>query len=180
MPYTTLGYAAGCTEKVWLLAVVSAVVYRGQDYWPKRFRRWMICQVAEQCSRICAAWYEEEARGLGLPFPPLKERYERLEETLQICHQMWGEQDGPFDGRYYHLARTLNSPQPITRPHPPILIGGSGERKTLRLVARYADACNIFDGPEVAHKLEILREHCEREGRDYSTIEKTFHSLGRI
>src|SRR6202034_4672761 len=97
----------------------------------------------------------------------------RLEEALQICLQMWGEDDGPYEGRHYHLGRTLNSPQALSRPHPPILIGGSGERKTLRLVARYADACNIFDTPELAHKLDVLRGHCASEGRDYAEIEKT-------
>lgn len=125
---------------------------------------------------------EGEARGLGLPFPPLSERYERLEEALQICLQMWSDDEGPYEGRHYRLARTLNAPQPLTRPHPPILIGGAGERKTLRLVARYADACNIFDSPELAHKLDVLREPCEREGRDYNSIEKTVQTrfdLGR-
>jgi len=122
---------------------------------------------------IGAAWNEEESDGLGLPFPPIAERFERLEETLQICLQMWSGEDAPYDGRHYKLGRTLDSPAPLTRPHPPIMIGGSGERKTLRLVAKYADACNIFSGPEAAHKLEVLRGHCEREGRDYDAIEKT-------
>jgi alkanesulfonate monooxygenase SsuD/methylene tetrahydromethanopterin reductase-like flavin-dependent oxidoreductase (luciferase family) len=122
---------------------------------------------------IGAAWNEEEARGLGLFFPPLAERYERLEEALRICRQMWSEDDGPFEGEHYHLGRTLNSPQALSRPHPPILIGGSGEKKTLRLVARYADACNLFDSAELAHKLDVLREHCAAEGRDYDSIEKT-------
>ena len=122
---------------------------------------------------IGAAWNEEEARGLGLFFPPLSERYERLEEALRICRQMWSDAEGPFEGKHYHLGRTLNSPQALSRPHPPILIGGSGERKTLPLVARYADACNLFDSPEVAHKLDVLREHCATVGRDYAEIEKT-------
>jgi alkanesulfonate monooxygenase SsuD/methylene tetrahydromethanopterin reductase-like flavin-dependent oxidoreductase (luciferase family) len=122
---------------------------------------------------IGAAWNEEESRGLGLFFPPLAERFERLEETLRICLQMWSDDESAFEGKHYHLGRTLNSPQALTRPHPPILIGGSGERKTLRLVARYADACNLFDSPEVAHKLDVLREHCVAEGRDYADIEKT-------
>ena len=122
---------------------------------------------------IGAAWNEEESRGLGLFFPPTAERFERLEEALRIFRQMWSDDEGPFDGKHYHLGRTLNSPQPLTRPRPPILIGGAGERKTLRLVARYADACNIFGGPELPHKLEVLREHCAAEGRDYAEIEKT-------
>jgi alkanesulfonate monooxygenase SsuD/methylene tetrahydromethanopterin reductase-like flavin-dependent oxidoreductase (luciferase family) len=122
---------------------------------------------------VGAAWNEEEARGLGLPFYPVAERFERLEEALQICLQMWSGAEGPFEAAHYRLERTLNSPQALSRPHPPILIGGSGERKTLRLVARYAQACNLFSSADVAHKLDVLREHCEREGRDYDEIEKT-------
>ena len=114
-----------------------------------------------------------EARGLGLPFPPTAERFERLEEALQICLQMWSDDDGPYAGKHYQLERTLNSPQPLTRPHPPILIGGAGERKTLRLVAQYAQACNLFPGPELEHKLDVLRRHCDDVGRDYDEIEKT-------
>jgi alkanesulfonate monooxygenase len=122
---------------------------------------------------IGAAWNEEEARGLGLPFPPTAERFERLEEALQICLQMWSDNDGPYTGKHYHLERTLNSPQALRRPHPPILIGGGGEKKTLRLVAQYAQACNLFGGPELEHKLDVLRGHCEAVGRDYDEIEKT-------
>src|SRR6185312_9934613 len=111
---------------------------------------------------IGAAWYEREHRGLGVPYPPVAERFERLEETLQVCLQMWSDDDGPFEGRYYHLAETICSPRPISRPRPPILIGGSGERKTLRLVAQYADACNLFgaDLETLHHKLDVLRRHC--------------------
>jgi alkanesulfonate monooxygenase SsuD/methylene tetrahydromethanopterin reductase-like flavin-dependent oxidoreductase (luciferase family) len=122
---------------------------------------------------IGAAWFEEEAEGLGFAFPPLGERFERLEETLQICLQMWGEDEGAFEGRHYRLRRTLNSPAPLSRPHPFLLIGGGGERKTLRLVAQYANACNIFGGDEARHKLDVLRSHCETVGRDYDEIEKT-------
>ena len=111
--------------------------------------------------------------GLGLPFPPLAERFERLEETLQICLQMWGDDDEPYEGKHHRLERPLNSPQSLRRPHPPIMIGGGGEKKTLRFVARYAQACNLFPGPEPAHKLDVLRAHCEAEGRDYDEIEKT-------
>jgi alkanesulfonate monooxygenase SsuD/methylene tetrahydromethanopterin reductase-like flavin-dependent oxidoreductase (luciferase family) len=103
------------------------------------------------------------------------ERFERLEETLQICLQMWSDSDAPFHGRHYQLERTLNVPQPLTRPHPPILIGGGGEKKTLQLVARYAQACNLFPGPDLQHKLEVLREHCAAEGRDYDDIQKTVY-----
>jgi alkanesulfonate monooxygenase SsuD/methylene tetrahydromethanopterin reductase-like flavin-dependent oxidoreductase (luciferase family) len=122
---------------------------------------------------IGAAWYEEEAVGLGLLFPPLAERFERLEEALQICLQMWGDEDAPYKGTHYELARTLNNPQSLSRPHPPILIGGSGEKKTLRLVATYGDACNLFPGADLGHKLDVLRGHCADVGRDYDEIEKT-------
>ena len=122
---------------------------------------------------IGAAWNEEESRGLGLPFPPTAERFERLEEALQICLQMWSGSDEPYEGKHYRLARTLNVPQSLRRPHPPILIGGGGEKKTLRLVAQYAQACNLFNTPDVEHKLEVLRRHCADVGRDYDDIEKT-------
>jgi F420-dependent oxidoreductase-like protein len=171
--YTTLGYLAAKTERVKLLTVVTAVVYRDPGLLAKAVTTLDVLSGGRAMLGIGAAWNEDEARGLGLFFPSTAERFERLEEALQICLQMWGENDGPYDGRHYQLARTLNSPQSLTRPHPPILIGGAGERKTLRFVARYADACNIFDSPDLAHKLEVLREHCSREGRDYSEIEKT-------
>ncbi|MDQ1732301.1 MAG: hypothetical protein QOK10_2460 [Pseudonocardiales bacterium] len=171
--YTALGYLAGKTERVKLLTVVTAVVYRDPGLLVKAVTTLDVLSGGRAMLGIGAAWNEEESRGLGLLFPPTAERFERLEEALQICQQMWSEDDGPFEGKHYKLARTLNSPQPLSRPHPPILIGGAGERKTLRLVARYADACNIFDSPDLAHKLDVLREHCEREGRDYDSIEKT-------
>jgi alkanesulfonate monooxygenase SsuD/methylene tetrahydromethanopterin reductase-like flavin-dependent oxidoreductase (luciferase family) len=120
-----------------------------------------------------AGWNEEEAVGLGLGYAPTAERFERLEEALQICLQMWSDSDGPYAGRHYTLGSTLNSPQALSTPRPRIMIGGGGEKKTLRLVAKYADACNLFGGPEAAHKLDVLREHCAREGRDYDSIEKT-------
>ncbi|HEY2505674.1 MAG TPA: LLM class F420-dependent oxidoreductase [Streptosporangiaceae bacterium] len=171
--YTTLGFLAGRTERVKLLTVVTAVVYREPGLLAKAVTTVDVLSGGRAMLGIGAAWNEDEARGLGLLFPPLAERYERLEEALRICQQMWSGDDSPFDGKHYHLARTLNSPQSLTRPHPPILIGGAGERKTLRLVARYADACNIYDSPEVGHKLAVLREHCAAEGRDYDAIEKT-------
>jgi F420-dependent oxidoreductase-like protein len=171
--YTTLGFLAARTERVKLLTVVTAVVYRDPGLLAKAVTTLDVLSGGRAMLGIGAAWNEDEARGLGLFFPSTTERFERLEEALQICLQMWGENDGPYDGRHYQLARTLNSPQSLTRPHPPILIGGAGERKTLRFVARYADACNIFDSPDLAHKLEVLREHCSHEGRDYSEIEKT-------
>jgi alkanesulfonate monooxygenase SsuD/methylene tetrahydromethanopterin reductase-like flavin-dependent oxidoreductase (luciferase family) len=122
---------------------------------------------------VGAAWNDEESAALGIPFPPVAERFERLEETLQICLKMWSDDDSPHDGEHYQLGRPMNSPQNLTRPHPPIMIGGGGEKKTLRLVARYAQACNLFAGPDLAHKLDVLREHCDREGRDYDEITKT-------
>jgi F420-dependent oxidoreductase-like protein len=171
--YTTLGFLAASTERVKLLTVVTAVVYREPGLLAKAVTTLDVLSGGRAMLGIGAAWNEEEARGLGLLFPPLAERYERLEEALRICRQMWSDDDGPFDGKHYQLGRTLNSPQALSRPHPPILIGGSGERKTLPLVARYADACNLFDRPEVAHKLDVLREHCAAVGRDYAEIEKT-------
>jgi F420-dependent oxidoreductase-like protein len=171
--YTTLGWLAARTERVKLLTVVTAVVYRDPGLLAKAVTTLDVLSGGRAMLGIGAAWNEEEARGLGLFFPPLAERYERLEEAIRICLQMWSDDDGAFDGKHYHLARTLNSPQPLSRPHPPLLIGGSGERKTLRLVARYADACNIFDSADLAHKLDVLRGHCTAEGRDYAEIEKT-------
>ena len=134
---------------------------------------------------IGAAWYEREHVGLGVPFPPLSERFGRLEETLQIVHQMWSDDDGPYQGSYYQLGETVCSPPPLSRPHPPIMIGGSGEKKTLRLVARYADACNFFVGPgsgpdAVKAKLDVLAEHCANEGTDVASIRKTILWTGAV
>jgi F420-dependent oxidoreductase-like protein len=171
--YTTLGFLAAKTERVKLLTVVTAVVYRDPGLLAKAVTTLDILSGGRAMLGIGAAWNEEESRGLGLFFPSTAERFERLEEALQICQQMWSDDEGPYEGKHYQLARTLNSPQSLSRPHPPILIGGAGERKTLRLVAQYANACNIFDTPELAHKLAVLREHCERLNRDYDQIEKT-------
>jgi F420-dependent oxidoreductase-like protein len=171
--YTTLGYVAAKTSAIKLLTVVTGVIYRQPGLLAKAVSTLDVLSGGRAMLGIGAAWNEEEARGLGFPFPPLAERFERLEETLQIILQMWSDDDGPYHGHHYHLERTLNSPQPLQRPHPPILIGGSGERKTLRLVAQYADACNLFGSPDVGHKLDVLRSHCERLGRDYDSIEKT-------
>lgn len=171
--YTTLGFLAGRTSRVELLAWVTAVSYREPGMLAKCVSALDVLSGGRAWLGIGAGWNEAEARGLGLPFPPTAERFERLEEALQICLQMWGGDDGPYRGRHYLLERTLDSPQPLRRPHPPILIGGGGERKTLRLVARYAQACNLFASPELVHKLDVLRRHCETEGRDYDEIEKT-------
>src|SRR5215472_3024757 len=141
--YTALGFLAGKTERAKLLTMVTAVVYREPGLLAKAVTTLDVLSGGRAILGIGAAWNEDESRGLGLPFPPVAERFERLEEALRICRQMWSDDDGPFDGKHYHLARTLNSPQALSRPHPPILIGGGGEKKTLRLVARYADSCNI-------------------------------------
>jgi F420-dependent oxidoreductase-like protein len=171
--YTTLGYLAASTSRIELLAWVTAVVYREPGLLAKAVTTLDVLSGGRAWLGIGAAWFEAEAHGLGLPFPPIAERFERLEEALQICLQMWSDDDGPYSGRHYQLERTLCSPQPLTRPHPPILIGGGGEKKTLRLVAQYAQACNLFPGPELEHKLDVLRGHCEAVGRDYDEIEKT-------
>jgi alkanesulfonate monooxygenase len=156
-----------------LLAWVTAVVYREPGLLAKAVTTLDVLSGGRAWLGIGAAWFEGEARGLGLGFPPTAERFERLEEAVQICLQMWSDDDGPYAGKHYRLERTLNAPQPLTRPHPPILIGGAGERKTLRLVAQYAQACNLFTRPDLAHKLDVLRDHCDAVGRDYDEIEKT-------
>jgi F420-dependent oxidoreductase-like protein len=171
--YTTLGYLAAVTEKVRLHTLVTGVVYREPGVLAKTISTLDVLSGGRAGLGIGAAWNEAESRGLGIPFPPIAERFERLEETLQICRQMWGESDAPYDGKHYALARTLNSPANLSGPQPYLMVGGGGERKTLRLVAEYATACNLFGGPQAAHKLEVLRGHCERLGRDYDEIEKT-------
>ncbi|MEZ0094893.1 LLM class F420-dependent oxidoreductase [Streptacidiphilus sp. EB129] len=169
--YTTLGFIAARTSRVQLLAWVTAVTYREPGMLAKLVSTLDVLSKGRAWLGIGAAWNSDEAQGLGLPFPGTAERFERLEETLQICVQMWSDNEAPYQGKHYRLGRTLNSPQPIRRP--PILIGGGGEKKTLRLVARYAQACNLFATPDLERKLDILRAHCETEGRDYNDIEKT-------
>jgi F420-dependent oxidoreductase-like protein len=173
--YTTLGYLAGRTERLKLGVLVTGVMYRHPGVLAKVVTTLDVLSEGRARLGIGASWYEREQRGLGVPLVPVGERFERLEETLQICLQMWSDHNGSFDGRHCQLEETLCVPGPIQRPHPPILIGGGGERKTLRLVARYADACNVFaTSPEdVAHKLDVLRSHCQAEGRDYDSIFKT-------
>ena len=162
-------------ERMTLGVLVTGVMYRYPGLLAKTVTTLDVLSGGRARLGIGASWYEREQRGLGVPVVPVAERFERLEETLQICLQMWSDDNGPFNGRHYQLAETINSPQPLSRPHPPIMIGGGGEKKTLRLVARYADACNLFgtSAAEVAHKLDVLRGHCAAEGRDYDTIEKT-------
>jgi F420-dependent oxidoreductase-like protein len=173
--YTALGYVAARTERMTLGVLVTGVMYRHPGLLAKIVTTLDVLSGGRARLGIGASWYEREQRALGVPVVPVAERFERLEETLQICLQMWSDDNGPFNGRHHQLAETLCVPPPISRPHPPILVGGGGERKTLLLAARYADACNVFatSPADVAHKLEVLRAHCDAEGRDYHRIRKT-------
>lgn len=183
--YTTLGFLAAHTSTIELQLLVTGVTYRHPGLLAKTVTTLDVLSGGRAVLGIGAAWYEREHVGLGVPFPPVAERFERLEETLQIVLQMWGDDDGPYAGTYYRLAETINVPQVISRPHPPIMIGGMGERKTLRLVAQYADACNLFTGPQVgpdviAAKLDILRNHCSDLGTSYDAIRKTILWTGPL
>ncbi|QIS15705.1 LLM class F420-dependent oxidoreductase [Nocardia arthritidis] len=174
--YTTLGYLAAHTERIRLSLLVSGVTYRHPGLLAKIVTTLDVLSQGRATLGIGAAWFDREHEGLGVPFPPMKERFERLEEAVRICLQMWDpNNNGAFDGKYYQLAETLCSPAPVQNPHPPILIAGGGEKKTLRLVAKYGDGCNLFyDTPDgVAHKLDVLRAHCADVGRDYDEIQKT-------
>jgi F420-dependent oxidoreductase-like protein len=173
--YTTLSHVAAVTERIMLGAMVTGVTYRHPGLLVKTVTTLDVLSGGRAYLGIGAAWNEQEHRGLGVPFAPVAERFERLEETLRIAGRMWSGDERPFIGTHYQLERPLSSPPALHEPHPPILVGGTGERKTLRLVAQYADACNIFDmGSEaITHKLGVLRGHCERLGRDYDDIVKT-------
>jgi F420-dependent oxidoreductase-like protein len=174
--YTALAFMAGLTSRVTLGTMVTGAVYRYPGVLAKTVTALDVLSGGRAWLGIGAAWNETESRGLGIPFPPIAERFERLEETLQICLQMWEGKRGsekPINGKHYQLERPLNVPQAVSRPRPRILIGGMGEKKTLRLVAQYADACNLFPTPELPHKLDVLREHCKAVGRNYDEIEKT-------
>ena len=173
--YTTLGYVAAKTERMTLGLLVTGVMYRHPGLLAKIVTTLDVLSGGRARLGIGASWYEREQRGLGVPVVPVAERFERLEETLQICLQMWSDDNGPYKGRHYDLAETRNFPPALSRPRPQILIGGGGEKKTLLLVARYADACNLFGSSpdDIAHKLDVLRAHCETEGRDYDSITKT-------
>jgi F420-dependent oxidoreductase-like protein len=173
--YTTLGYLAAVTKHAALLTLVTGAVQREPGILAKIVTTLDVLSDGRAWLGIGATWNEEESLGLGIPFPPTAQRFERLEETLQICLQMWHGDETPYHGRHYHLQRPLNSPQSLSRPNPPIMIGGGGEKKTLRLVAQYADACNLFAGLDEARKLDVLREHCDAVGRDYDTIYKTVY-----
>jgi F420-dependent oxidoreductase-like protein len=178
--YSALAFAAAITERIKLGTMVTGVTYRHPGLLIKTVTTLDVLSGGRAYLGIGAAWNEQEHLGLGVPFPPMSERFERLEEAVQLAQQMWQGDESAFEGEHYQLQRPLNSPQALSRPHPPILIGGTGEKKTLRMVAQYADACNIFemgrDG--VSHKLDVLKAHCERLGRDYAEIEKT--TLGRV
>lgn len=179
--YTTLGFLAAATSRVRLRALVTGVTYRHPGLLAKIATTLDVLSGGRGELGIGAAWYEREHLGLGVRFPSVSERFERLEEAIQICLQMWSDDDGPYEGRHYRLRETLCSPRPLSKPHPPLMIGGGGEKKTLRLVARYADACNLFTPSvdEVRHKLAVLREHCSNEGRDYGAIRKTILYTGQ-
>jgi len=176
--YSALCYVAGLTSRIQLATLVTGVTYRHPGLLAKTVTTLDVLSGGRAMLGIGAAWYEREHVGLGVPFPPLAQRFARLEETLQICLQMWSDNDGSFNGTYYSLAETLNRPRPLGRARPPILIGGMGEQKTLRLVAKYADACNFItaDVDVVRHKIEVLRGHCERAGRDLDDIRITVTS----
>ena len=179
--YSALAFAAGRTNQIKLGTMVTGVTYRYPALLVKTVTTLDVLSHGRAYLGIGAAWNEEEHMGLGVPFPPTAERFERLEETLQIALQMWTGDEKPYQGKHYQLGRPLNSPSSVQKPHPPILIGGGGERKTLRFVAQYGDACNLslrLGQDEVQRKLEVLREHCQTVGRPYTDIEKT--TLGTI
>ena len=174
--YTTLAYLAARTERVELGAMVSGVHFRHPAVLVKAVTTLDVLSGGRAWLGLGSGHYEEETRGLGIPFPPQRERFEMLEEAVQVALRMWSGERGderPFEGSHYQLERPLNLPQSLSRPHPPIMIAGDGEKKTLRLVARYADACSLRPGPQIPSKLDVLRRHCEDEGRDYGQIEKT-------
>ena len=172
--YTALGFVAGVTDTLRLRLLVTGVTYRPPGLLAKIVTTLDVLSGGRAELGIGAAWYDREHYGLGVPFPPTAERFERLEEAIRICLQMWSDDDGPFDGKHYQLAETICRPAPVSTPRPRIMIGGGGERKTLRLVAEYADACNVIGEPaEVAHKLDVLRRHCDAVGRDPNEIEVT-------
>lgn len=172
--YGALSYAAALTTRVTLGALVTGAGYRPPALLAKQLATLDALSDGRAVLGIGAGWDEEEHRCLGVPFPPLRERFERLEETLLIVRRMWSDDEEPYEGRHFSVPRTVTAPR-TNRPRPRVLIGGGGEKKTLRLVARYADACNLLDGADVRRKLGVLRAHCERLGRPYGEIEKTLH-----
>ncbi len=173
--YTTAGFLAACTQRIELGLLVTGVTYRHPGLLVKIVTTLDVLSRGRAILGIGAAWFEREHAAYGVPFPALSERFERLEDALRIAHQMWSDDDGPFEGHRAALAETIGAPRPVRRPHPPILVGGGGERKTLRLVARYADASNLIASghDEVAHKLAVLDQHCAELDRDPKEIERT-------
>jgi len=175
--WTTLGFMAAHSRRARLGLMVGGIHYRLPGLWIKAATTLDVLSGGRGWLGIGAAWNESESRSLGFPFPPLRDRFDMLEETLQMAHQMWHGEHGTGDrqeGRHFRATHLLNSPQSISRPRPPIMIGGGGEQKTLRLVAKYGDATNVFgNGPRIAHKYAVLREHCERVGRPYDQIERS-------
>ena len=172
--YTTLGYLAGLMQRVRLGLLVTGVHYRYPGLLAKTVTTLDVLSGGRAYLGIGAGWNEQESRGLGVPFPSTSERFEQLEEALQIIKQMWTDDRTPYEGKHFQLADPLNHPQALTKPHPPIMIGGQGEKKTLRMVAQYADACNLFGrlGTDaLRHKLDVLREHCDALGRPFDEIE---------
>jgi F420-dependent oxidoreductase-like protein len=177
--YTTLGYIAGLTEKAHLGVLVTGVIYRHPSVLMKMVNTLDILSGGRAYLGIGAAWYEEEAKGYGIPYPSTSERFEQLEDTLKLAKALWASDEISFAGKHFSAPAITNNPRPLSNPHPRIMIGGTGPNKTLRMVAQYADACNIGDwvGTENMQKaLDSLKGHCESLGRDYDTIEKT--SLG--
>jgi F420-dependent oxidoreductase-like protein len=180
--YTALGFLAGQTKRMALGLLVTGVTYRHPGLLAKIVTTLDVLSRGRAMLGLGVAWYEREHAGLGVPYPPVTERFERLEETLQICQQMWSDNDGPYQGKHYQLAETICVPQPLQQPHPPIVIGGTGERKTLRLVAKYADGTNMFalGHDAIRAKLDVLTRHCDTEGRDPASIQKTILPIGDI
>jgi F420-dependent oxidoreductase-like protein len=171
--YSALSYAAAVTSRIKLGTMVTGVAYRYPGILVKQVTTLDVLSGGRAYLGIGAGWFEREHLDLGAPYPPVAKRFERLEETLQVALQMWSGEIKPFTGMHFQLPEPICRPLPLSKPHPPILIGGGGERKTLRLVAKYADACNLFPSPELPRKLEVLKAHCEAEGRPYEAIEKT-------
>ena len=180
--YTSLGFLAGQTKRLKLGLLVTGVTYRYPGLLAKTVATLDVLSEGRAFLGIGAAWYEKEHHALGVPYPPISQRFEMLEEAIQICEQMWSYDDGPYEGKHYQLAETICRPRPLQSPRPPILIGGSGEQKTLRLVAKYADACNLFDigFEELARKLAILDAHCESFGRDPASVQRTALAAGDV
>ncbi len=179
--YTTLGYIAGLTEKTFLGALVTGVIYRHPSVLMKMVNTLDILSGGRAYLGIGAAWYEDEARGYGIPYPSTSERFEQLEDNLKLAQALWNSDETSFEGKHFSASAITNNPRPLSTPHPRIMIGGTGPGKTLRMVAQYADACNIgaWVGDENMKKaLDTLKAHCERMGREYDTIEKT--TLGTV